>query len=36
MIAFNYEKDFINRKERNSDNTIEKHKAYLVKFQTEQ
>lgn len=29
MIAFNYEKDFINRKERNSDNTIEKHKAYL-------
>lgn len=32
MIAFNYEKDFIN----NSDNTIEKHKAYLVKFQAEQ
>ena len=32
MIAFNYEKDFINRKERNSDNTIEKHEAYLVKF----
>lgn len=32
MIVFNYKKDFINRKERNSDNTIEKHEAYLVKF----